>query len=509
MATVTGFSAARMLEIENGAIVDGWIDSNRHLVLQKRDGETIDAGDLTSFIQIGTLDTDSVDLTMTGLGSPDVPYVLKADVKNIPASATNSGVFDIARIPTMTAQALLDPLQCGPGPSRVTFLPGTTLSTEKYQWVGKFEPSGNRVVTMMRSGNSWVILGHSGLEGYGGKLDLLPLLTNNWRSYNRSIGGSNDVWAQPKAQRLHSGIVVLSGLIAYGASSPGSLIMTLPEMYRPDSPMIFPINNADTAKAIYIGSDGQVKVEGASWVPNSYISLDGIAFPAAGVATWTDVGSAGSGSSWANGWGPFNTAGFGNPAFWKDPYGFVWFKGLVGGGSTANNANIFTLPASHRAHATLHIKSTASATFGYLGAQTGDGINYKAGGNAWLTLASCVLTTPESVANNLWQEIGLANGWYADTSGYSKAAVLRRPDGLGMAKGLIRGGTAPAVTVATIYDYMLPATRIILYGISVDLFNRQDVYGMSDNIGERGLMRVTSGSTGWVSWDSHLWMVGD
>src|SRR5262249_2242791 len=44
MATVTGLTADRMLEIENESIVAGAIDENGHLILTKFDGTTIDAG---------------------------------------------------------------------------------------------------------------------------------------------------------------------------------------------------------------------------------------------------------------------------------------------------------------------------------------------------------------------------------------------------------------------------------------------------------------------------------
>lgn len=44
MATVTGFTAARMLEIEAKSVVSGLVDVNGNLLLSTRDGEEIDAG---------------------------------------------------------------------------------------------------------------------------------------------------------------------------------------------------------------------------------------------------------------------------------------------------------------------------------------------------------------------------------------------------------------------------------------------------------------------------------
>lgn len=44
MATVTGFTAARMQAIEDGTVVDGVVDGSGHLILTKHDDSTIDAG---------------------------------------------------------------------------------------------------------------------------------------------------------------------------------------------------------------------------------------------------------------------------------------------------------------------------------------------------------------------------------------------------------------------------------------------------------------------------------
>ena len=46
MATVTGLTAARMLEIEAASVVDGEVDASGHLILTKHDGSEIDAGNI-------------------------------------------------------------------------------------------------------------------------------------------------------------------------------------------------------------------------------------------------------------------------------------------------------------------------------------------------------------------------------------------------------------------------------------------------------------------------------
>lgn len=44
MATVNGFTAERMLEIENSTVVDGAVDGSGDLILETRDGTPINAG---------------------------------------------------------------------------------------------------------------------------------------------------------------------------------------------------------------------------------------------------------------------------------------------------------------------------------------------------------------------------------------------------------------------------------------------------------------------------------
>lgn len=50
MAEVTGFTAARMLEIENTTIVSGTVENGR-LVLRTREGEEIDAGQVLGVVR--------------------------------------------------------------------------------------------------------------------------------------------------------------------------------------------------------------------------------------------------------------------------------------------------------------------------------------------------------------------------------------------------------------------------------------------------------------------------
>jgi hypothetical protein len=88
MATIEGLTKARMLEIEAASVVEGSVDpATGHLILTTHDGATQDAGlvvgkDATALLTVG--DTATVDLDLTGLGTPASPWLLKANVKSLP-----------------------------------------------------------------------------------------------------------------------------------------------------------------------------------------------------------------------------------------------------------------------------------------------------------------------------------------------------------------------------------------------------------------------------------------
>lgn len=512
MASVNGLTKERMLEIEANSVVNGVVDSAHHLILTRKDGTQIDAGDISAVAKLTIQDTTTLDLTLTGSGSLASPFLLKGDVKALAASMIASGTLDPARLPGMFASAVLDPTYRGPGPAKVRFLSGGALSTQAYQWIGQYQPWENRVVTMARVGTTWAILGHSSEEYFGGKIDL-PFV-NGWQSYNRRQAVSDNRWTNPRAQRLYSGIVMLSGLIYSGTLTNGTIIATLPVNYRPDTAMVFPINNSDTAKTIIIYPNGEIQVHGANWVAG-YITLDGIAFPAAGVATWTDVGAAGSGTAFANGWTNYSNPIYGNARFWKDTFGFVWWAGLVAGGATADNTAMITVPNNLVGDFPTHSKAGSGNAFGFVSAITNPtpAMAWKNGtsSNTWVSLCGVAVASIDALTNpdNAWFTPTLAAGWSRYSAAFPAPQFLRRGDGMSVSRGLLKGGTAPAVKVANVPQEMLPGSEIILYSVSLALFNRVDIRAMDYSLDDdQGGYVAQTGSASWISWDNQMWMSG-
>lgn len=276
-------------------------------------------------------------------------------------------------------------------------------------------------------------------------IDMRPLpLANGWSQYDKFETG----WTRSSYGKSADGIVVLNGLIMGGTLAVGTVIATLPPGYRPDYSMIWGVNNSDTNRAISIFTNGDIVIRGA--ITANFISLAGISFPAAGVASWTTIGAAGSGSSWANSWGPHVDTQFGPPRYWMDPYGMVWVQGLIAGGSTAAyNTPMISLPASHMAKRYNHINTASSDQFGFVGIDwTGSGasasILWKSGttGNNWVTLSGVVY---ESVASVLTWTVPLALSGSSNLGDAFTQAEYANINGLVHTHGMLSVPTLPVI----------------------------------------------------------------
>ena len=422
---------------------------------------------------------------------------------------------DAAYLGNERAQALLDPNYVGPGPASVYFTFESFDLVGPFEWKGTYFPWGNRIVNMVRRNGTWFIEGHTGesldpqkTQGLGG-VAALPL-NNGWKNYS-TVNGVYQ-YTNAMAQRLHSGIVVLSGLIQGGTFASGTVIATLPVGMRPDAWTMVPVLNGNNQRGITIQTNGSIILRG-SFI-DSFISLDGIAFPAAGVATWTDIGAAGSGSSFGGTWTSSAPATYGAPGYWKDPYGLVWLRGLVTGGNTTTDNNIIAnLPATHRAELQQHHIACSSDGFGLVGAHSTSGIVWKNGsvGTSFVSLAGITLVTPESSSNGVWYTPPLFSSWVNyDPATFPAYGVTRRKDGLGLSKGLIRTGTVGSAARCTVVPpTAFPALNSLHPRPAAAAGARVDLYGHRNDFPNVGQTSVNFGSNSWVSFDGMKWMVGE
>ena len=511
MGSVTVFDADRMKQIEDSTVVSGGITPQNHLFLTKRDGTQIDAGGISSNAKMTAEDTATVDVTVGGVGSDIDPFRIKADVKKIPASAVDSGRFDLARIPDQTAVGLLEVSYRG-GPAKVKV--GGVLSSVAYPWMAPYQAGASREVALLKTGDSWKITGQTE--------NSYPIVTNDvyWSSYSE-LSNTSVFSYRPRATLLPSGIVVLSGLLSSKAAPPnGSVIGNIPPELAPDFDTRIAVEMADQNKAIYITTTGEIQAWGG-FIANQYVSLDGVAWVKKGVATWTPIGTTGSGSAIAAKFERFATwdATYGVPSYWKDPYGFVWFQGLLRVKTALNPEDpIITMPTALLPPRGTHYRIAASDTYGAIGYNYGSNdIVIKSGspstiGN-WYSLAGFAMVTPEAFANNPWKTPrAFANGWVNyNPSSFTSMQYLMREDGLRISSGLIANGTiGNSVIVMPEEEFWPRYGRIILATMSTNARARIDLSPVVERVWtgsyQPGAFILKQGNPTWYSLDSRMWV---
>lgn len=510
MATVTGLKADRMLAIEAESIISGTVNVNGDLILTKHDGTTINAGHVkgTNGINgadatpmLGVTDTTTVDLTLSGAGTAASPWSLKADLIN----------------PAKLMQ--LAPNYIGPGPAYVTDI-GTGLGAQygPYEWEGTFEANGNPIVRLANRNGTYVITGHADGNSVGG-WRAIPL-SAGFAAYGTLVGGAFAPFSNAApAVKTPAGIVVMEGLIrSTAAKASGSVIATLPPDMCPDSTMAFVNNQSDTVGEIWVYADGRVTTQTAM-AAGQYISLSNIAFPAAGVPTWTPI------TSFLNGYTDYGTASFGVARYWVDPYGVCWHAGLVKVGTATNATKIFSIPTAitpvDSQHETVCGASnvfTGVRISGSVATGTASGsLDYLTGPttNNWISLAGLTMLTPQAFTTLSFTDLVgsslLGNAWAGNTGGIGggnqQPFITKRPDGLVMTAGLLRTGTI-ASPAFYLEERMLPRGIILFQNMSNTARGRMDVSGLLNTSPTIRAVVPQEGSNAWFSMDGLKWYAG-
>lgn len=113
MGSAILFNAARMQEIEDSTVVAGFVDLSGHLLLQRRDGGTIDAGnvqapnlaDASDTVKgIVELATDAETITGTDISRAVTPHAFKAGLEDRTATTTRTGIVELATEAEAAAQ---------------------------------------------------------------------------------------------------------------------------------------------------------------------------------------------------------------------------------------------------------------------------------------------------------------------------------------------------------------------------------------------------------------------
>lgn len=384
------------------------------------------------------------------------------------------------------------------------------LSSEAYSWMNRYDPLGSREVGLMRTASGWVITGQKE-DGYA-RLEY----GSNWSLYSDNAGG----WSGgAKAILLPSGIVVLKGMLLSGsAPTDGQLIATLPPGFRPDTDGLFPVEVDDTARTVRIAQDGGIYVSGEGW-PSSWLTLDGIAFPSAGIANWAPIGTLGT--SWGPSFGKDASwvAQFGEPSIWKDPYGFVWYRGLVKVLSTvsADNTPIINMPAELRTPSSRveHIRGTGNNTYAGFGGNSDIGLVWKPNSPSavgmWISLGGVITKTTDAYSLNPWatKTPKLLNGYTPYNADFTQPNYLLREDGLRVLTGLLYGGGTGGKNVWRFSEKEMFAEdgHLTIPLMAENARGRLTINpSWLDGDNDRGALHINRVTDGWCSIDNRVYM---
>lgn len=485
MGTVTGFTADREKQIEDSSVVSGQVDINGRLQLQTRGGQTIDAGVVRG---------EKGDTGPTGAGA--IPKLMQ-----------------------------LAPGYVGPGPAFVTEVgDGLGAQSGPFEWSGPYQPNGNRIVRTELYNGVTTITGHAeGLVVGGWRniplADPLSVVPHALGAFGYATEMSDSSFL---ARRSTVGIVTLQGLLrVIKTVNNQTVIATLPEDMRPDTLLMF--WGGEGQGRTWIQPTGEIIVLNNRAVGN-WVNLSNISFPAAGVATWTPMAETG----FLNGARDITAAGsnlaYGNCAYWVDPYGIAWFRGLLQFSvavPSTNGVPLWTCPAEWSlknpkgAQHAITSSSLTGASFG--GARFNDGTfgvattmdvawnqNTNLPLNGYISMAGLTRITQKAFDLLPWTPFRMILSPYtAYSSGYLNQYTLR-PDGLVFSMGLLKGGKN-AANMFILPDYLLPENRIILPANNGWWAGRIDLMGSRHSgvnvvgVQDRG---------GWTSLSGLKWAIG-
>jgi hypothetical protein len=225
MGSITGLTKERMLAIEAESIVDGSIDSFGHLVLERHDGDTIDAGSVQG---------------PQGIPGP-------------------------------------------PGPSSIVVCTSTTrpTGTDRFPGLGIYETDTQKVFVW--NGAIW------GIWGFDGKIVPVPswhrvgqtgepVFENGWGNY--TLPGN---WQYTRFFLSPDDFVSIEGILDGGSDADGTVLFTLPAGYRPTRTVTFVVPCSPSPPVnpgrIDIASDGTVAIRNTDVGTGfEFVSLSGIRF---------------------------------------------------------------------------------------------------------------------------------------------------------------------------------------------------------------------------------------
>jgi hypothetical protein len=341
-----------------------------------------------------------------------------------------------------------------------------------------------------------------------------PTYQNGWTDY----GGG---WNPGAFSKTADGIVSLSGLVKPVTNSNVlTTIFNLPVGFRPDYDLVFDTNNTDTVRSLVVKANGDIQMITNNGASTFFINLDGICFPAAGVANWVTTGitlqngftqiTAGLG-------GAFAGLNFGPVRYWEDTNGLVWWQGVLlhPTAVTADNTPMILFPAALAAESREHhFVSETDNVWGAIGINSTNSyhsLNWKIGNqtsNTQLSLNRVVYPKASQMTGFVYPALG--SGWVQGAGtqftvpGYKKLA-----NGMIYVQGFMNSGSV--ATASKIWNQ--PAgTRPSWYDTghagAGAMFNRPSNATTRARIlgDQNGDWSIEQGNNGWVSLDGMIYI---
>lgn len=435
----------------------------------------------------------------------EVPIVSSSPVTSPTAAYNNDGTITVKAIDDASIKTGILEASYRSGKARVKI--DGVLSSEAYGWLSRYNPYGSREVKLIRTSSGWVISGQTDEKNI-----LLPY-GPNWSSYGELAAN----WAGgARASLLPSGIVVLKGMLgAYAAPTDGEVIATLPVGYRPDSDTIFPVQCSEQPRTVRVNASGQIMVYGSGWA-SSWLTLDGIAFPSAGTATWTNIGS--GGSSWGSSFQrEANWAiEYGEPGFWKDPYGFVWYRGLaqVKTAVSTDNTELIKLPTTHRSSVQEHIRATGNKAYAGIGSRPDSGLTWKPNSpgtvGSHISLGGVITKTSDAYSLNPWTPSSprMRSSWVQYPGSVTVPRYLLREDGLRVLSGMISGGSLESPAwIFRDQEMVAELGHLTMPTLTNNGAGRITVHaGWFDGDDFHNSLHINNGSNAWYSLDNRVYV---
>lgn len=536
MATVTGLTKERMLEIEAASVVDGDVDGSGNLILTKHDGSQFNAGHV-----VGPAAPNLADASTTVKGIAEIATLVEV------TTGTDATRF-VTPQGVRQERAVVDHYTGIIDPAWSTGLPKVTLDAgQAYSGTVTAYLPGNldesiiasaKVLLVKTNAGNWAIISsYSSSPRFMRQIPCSLEPGSGWIMYSDPIasdvansfgggpaqfGGAGLTYDSTKASKFYvtctsTGIATASGLMTRTAApAVGSVIGRFPVALAPARNQIFTVFTSSGVGELAVCVDGTIRFVMGN---TGFIDLDNLrwrtaASVTAGAATFVPM-------SLLSGWASLNTIAFTSepgtvvhtPGYTIDSDMVAVFEGIVVATAAKSASSDVAVLSALTAAAGIHLPCATVAGFGYC--RIGVSVGAPGVGKTLNTGMSASIGQWFSVANFIWldstspttpkNQASGVNGWTVyEAINWAGPSFAKTPDGLVLAFGLWASGTIGAA-MTLIPDGWRPRYTLLAAIVSNAALGRVDVGDATKpNYGSQSV-QASNGNSVWYSLDGISW----